>query len=119
MATPVLGGVTLPMPSEYEVQEEYRGQGRMMADGTVVYDLYSTTGKHVYTLTWATLTTAQKAAVASAFATVKNSSAAMTELEGNSVTVTRSADQDTITFTDVPVANGGVRWRAQMTLREV
>jgi hypothetical protein len=119
MATPVLGGVTLPNPSEYEVQEEYRGAGRLMADGTVVYDLYSTTAKHVYTLTWATLTTAQKATVVSAFATVKNSSATMTDFEGNSVTVTRAPDQDTVTFTAVPVANGGVRWRAQITLREV
>lgn len=118
MATLVLGGVTLPDPSEYEEEESFRGAGRLMADGSVAYDLLSTTAKHQYTVTWGTLTAAQKTTVKSAFATVKNASAAFTTIEGTSVTVTRTPDQDTVSFAAVPVA-GGVRWRASMKLREV
>lgn len=116
MTTPILGGTTLPEPNEYEEVEEYRGAGRLMASGAVVYDLLSATAKHVYTLTWDALTGAEKATVKTAFATVKTSSAAFTTLEGASVTVTRDPGEDDITFTAVPAANG-TRWKASMKLR--
>lgn len=118
MTTPVLGGYSLPDPSEYEETEEYRGGGRLMASGAVVYDLLSTIAKHAYMLTWDTLTSSQKTTVKAAFATVKNSSAAFTTLEGTSVTVTRDPEQDNITFKAVATASG-TRWGTSMRLREV
>jgi hypothetical protein len=119
MATLVLGGVTLPDPSEYEESEGYRGGGRLMTDGSVAFDLLSTTAKHEYTIGWGTLTAAQKTQVKNAFATVKNASAAFTTIEGASVTVTRAQDQESVKFTAVPVAGGALRWKTQMRLREV
>lgn len=118
MTTPVLGGVTLPEPSEYRAKVGYRGAGRVMADGSVAYDLISTTAKSEWTLTWPALTTAQRATVASAFDTVKNSSAAFTSLEGTSTNVTRLPEQDTIEFEAVQTRNGP-RWRCTLVLREV
>lgn len=119
MATLALGGQTLPDPSEYEENEGYRGAGRLMADGSVAFDLVTTTAKHEYKITWGTLTAAQKTTVKAAFATVKNSSAAFTTIEGASVTVTRLPDEDDLTFAAVPVAGGALRWKTTMRLREV
>lgn len=118
MTTPILGGVTLPEPSEYRAKVGYRGAGRVMADGSVAYDLYSTSAKTEWTLTWPALTTAQRATVASAYDTIKNSSAAFTSLEGTVTTVTRLPEQDTLEFEAIQTRNGP-RWRCTMVLREV
>jgi hypothetical protein len=119
MATLSLGGQTLPDPSEYEESEGYRGGGRMMADGSVAFDLVTAAAKHEYTIGWGTLTAAQKTQVKDALATVKNASASFVTLEGTTVTVTRAQDQEEVRFTAVPVASGQVRWKAQLKLREV
>lgn len=118
MTTPALGGTSLPEPSEYEETESYRGGGRLMASGAVVFDLLSTTAKHSYVLTWDALTASQKSTIKTAFATVKNSSAAFTTIEGASVTVTRDPEQADITFKAIAAA-GGTRWSTTMKLREV
>lgn len=119
MATLSLGGVSLPDPSEYEESEGYRGGGRLMADGSVAFDLVTTTAKHTYSIGWGALTGAQKTQVKNALATVKNASASFVTLEGVTVTVTRAEDQEEVRFSAVPVAGGQVRWKAQLKLREV
>jgi hypothetical protein len=116
---PVLGGVTLPWPSEYRAAVGYRGGQLEMADGSVVTDLVTATAKRRWTLTWKSLSTADRATVESALATVKNAAATFTSLEGVTTSVTRDAQQGEVEFTAVPASNGRTLWQASLALREV
>lgn len=120
MATqPVLGGTTLPWPDNDGYQENtgYRGAGRIMADGSVVFDVVNTSLKRRFTLTWSTLTASEKATVETAFATVRDSSASFTAPTGTVYTVTRD-DQTGDLDMPAKAVNGVFLFQCTLVLRE-
>ncbi len=88
-----------------------------MADGSVVFDVVDADIKKVYTLTWKTITDANKAIVEAAYDAMKTASAAFTPPTGASETTVTRTDRE-IAF-DVLKTAFGLRWNVSMELREV
>jgi hypothetical protein len=120
ITTATLGGVTLPhvQPDGYIERPGYRGADRVMLSGALATDLLTTTVKRTFELTWRRLTEAQVTTLLSAFATVRDGSAAFVSPLGGSYTVTRDEGFYAL----------DIRWRADrlvaraevtMRLREV
>jgi hypothetical protein len=119
MATvPVLASQNLAHPSAYEVTVTFRGGVTELASGVQSTDLVQSGAKKLFYLEWNALTSAQKTALETAFAAIKNSSASFTDSDNNSFTVTRDGDAQ-LSFRYIRVAGGGFRYSASLRLREV
>lgn len=119
MATqPTLGGVGLPYPSSYSERVSYRGGSSEMADGTVAFDLVSTSQKREFTLGWKGLTDAQRGAVLGGYAAVQSASATFLSPANTSYTVTRHPEQGELEFEAVKQNSTTLRWSVTMRLRE-
>lgn len=120
--TPTLAGTNLPQPvadGGYKVKDTYRGYASTMADGSVNFDLVNASVKRTFTLRWNALTATERTNIETAFDSIKNSSATFVSPTGNSHTVTRDPGNDSIEFEAYVVAGGALRYRAELTLREV
>ena len=121
ISTPSLGAVTLPQigaRDSYNEYAGYRGSDVEMASGALATDLVSTSVKRRFELAWLGMTEAQVNTILSAFATVRDGSAAFTSPLGGSYTVTRDVG---VMEVDLTWYRGGGVARAdvRMTLREV
>jgi hypothetical protein len=119
--TPALGGTTMAQvknPDGYEETVEYRGGMRELADGTVVVDLVVAGAKRKFALHWENITTAQRATILTAYATVDDGSATLTAPTGSSYTVMRDMGSPTLDFTAQINSAGDLVWTGSMFLRE-
>ena len=119
-----LASQVLPDPQRYTVSVQYRGKGIMMADGTPVFDLVSTTDKYKFNIGWVGLTTAQRTTLETAWATLKTESAALLDYDYDvgppvvgSYTVSRDPAAPDLKF-DAMTSAGGVRWNVSISLLE-
>lgn len=120
MATqPVLGGTTMAHPSTYEESYGYRGAAVEMANGSIAWDLVTTTAKRVFTLGWKNISTTARNTIHTAFDTVKTATQTFTAPTGSSYTVTRAPGQDELEWSAVADGQGNLRWSTTMQLREV
>lgn len=121
MATaPVLGGVTMPHPIQYEEIISYYGASQIMANGSLRLELQSSSAKRSFSFAWHGLTTAQRDTVISGLATTATASVTLTAPTGSSYTVTRSGNADDLPMRVVPTGNGNYRWDiGPLILREV
>lgn len=118
MATqPVLGGTTLPHPSQFRRRRTYRGGRREMADGSLAVDLVSTTAKHTFDLEWPGLTSAELSTVQTAVAAIKDTAGAFLSPENVSYTVHLD---DAAPELDIEMFRAGSsdRFRVSLRLRE-
>ena len=119
MATqPILAGTTLAHPSAFSEEVEFRGTSVEMASGAQSTDLVVSGIKRIFTLTWQTLTAAEKASIITAFTAIKEASGSFTSPDSTVYTVTRAGDA-TIRFVYVQTAGGTFRYKADLQLREV
>ena len=114
---PILGGASLPNPAEYKEQRAFRGAMTEMADGSVVFDVVDADTKKLYTLTWKTISNANKVLVEAVYDALKIASAAFTPPTGAAETNVTRTDKE-IEFTVLNTA-AGLRWNVSMELREV
>ena len=120
--TPTLASYTLPPPTAdggYKVKDDFRGYGSTMADGSVVFDLVNASVKRTFTLRWNALTATERGTIETAFGAIKNASGAFVGPDGTSCNVTRDPSNQSIEFEAYVVAGGALRYRAELTLREV
>lgn len=114
---PVIGIYTLPHPSEYREQRQFRGAMAEMANGAVAFDVVNTNPKRVYTLTWRAISDADRATLQNAYDSLKTADASFTPPTGDgAVTVTRTPRE--LVFDGIKAA-GGLRWQVTLELREV
>lgn len=117
VATPVLGGVTLPQVAAegFSTTVVYLGGQSEMASGAYAFDLFSTAQKRRFELAWLLLTEAQVATILAAWATVRTGSATFTPPIGDAAVVQREGD---VAVNWHPLA-GGARADVTMRLREL
>ena len=121
MATtqPTLGGSALPYPSTYSDSPAYRGGVRIMADGSVSFDLVTSGYKRVFTLGWVNISTTDRDTVDSRVSSLGTSSAAFVSPENDSYTVTRDDAMTPIEWTYILDGTGSLRCTGTLILREV
>lgn len=118
MSAPQLGGTTLADPSAQPLIREYRGGGRVMANGTVNFDLVASGVKRRWELTWTNISSAARDTINTALDSLGASTATFIDAEGNTYTVSRDESLTPVSWVPVPVV-GGFVWSASVTLREV
>ena len=119
ITTPTLGGVTLPVPSEYGESNFTKGTVQRMANGALVRDLVQSGAKNRFALTFDMLTDVQKSAVRSGVATVRDgSSVTFLAPTGTSYTVVL-ADGGEPEWEAVSLRGTELRWRGTIELEEV
>lgn len=102
----VLAGTQLPSPAAQDVEYGYFGQGRRMANGTVVWDLVSAAQKAKFSIKWALVTSAQRDSIKTAFAAIDDSSGSYYDHDGQSWTVQRDPDSPWLKIVPRPTASG-------------
>jgi len=110
----------LQYPEGYEEITTYRAVDTELADGTVATDMISTSAKRRFVLRWRALTDTEKGDIEAAFAAIKDGTARTFEPPFSSTTyeVTRDLQFYEVPFRSTLTANG-LRWSAEMRLREV
>lgn len=120
---PVLAGTTLPHPQlegGFTERVMFRGTSIEMASGAQSTDLVVSGAKKVFTLSWQTITAAEKADIITALTAIKESSGSFTSPDSTVYTVTRDGDAD-IEFNYVRTAGGNFHYdvTGSLRLREV
>jgi len=119
MATqPILAGTTLAHPSAFSEEVEFRGTSVEMASGAQSTDLVVAAAKRRFSVTWQTLTAAEKADIITAFTAIKQASGSFTSPDSTVYTVTRAGDA-VLNFEYVQIAGGNFRYAGSLQLREV
>ena len=113
---PVLDGTALPPISDYDEQREFRGGMAEMADGSVAFDVVSTTPKKLYTLTWKLIVDADKVVIEAAYDAMMTATVTFTPPNGALATNVKRTKQQ-IKFVVLKTATG-LRWNVSMELRE-
>jgi len=88
MATTIAGS-SVPEPTEYSEDFQWRGGSVLMADGTVKFQSVATGGKRTPALTWVGITNAQKNTIRDAIDSFQDGTASFTSPAGDTYTVTR------------------------------
>lgn len=87
---PVLAGVTLPYPARYKIASVIDGGAEQAINGAVKLSVVNAANRLRFTLTWELLTSeADQAALLTAWAALRETSAAFTDVMGDEYTVTR------------------------------
>ena len=115
---PTVNGVTLPDPSDSDIKVEYRGGRQILADGTLVTDLADTNAKRIIKLEWDL--TPDISNIVIAFQDLKNTSQALTYIDGSSYTVTIDPQSPDLTYKIIAAA-GKILWykNVRLSMREV
>lgn len=119
--TPVLAGYTLPQVAAkngFKYSLEYWGGMQQMADGSVAVDLVNDNVKRRFELTWKNITSAQRDTVVSAFHAIRKSSANLTAPDGQTATVTRSPQQQSLDWDPEIKGDGSILWSGTLRLVE-
>lgn len=112
-----LAGQTLPDPNRYTIKFGYRGGATQMADGTAAFDLVDSTAKREFTIGYVLLTSTQRTALETAWASAKTATVTLVDYDSTSYTVTRDTSTPDLQFDAVPTP-GGVRWAVTVNLIE-
>lgn len=115
--TPVLGGTTLPMPTDQDYTRLYRGGTQQMADGSIVKDLVDTTARHKFSLKWKLKTNTELGTIQTAWDGIKNTTATYTSIRNTNHTVTQP-DGAELKVTPRVVAGGDIKFDIEMELVE-
>lgn len=115
---PILGGVTLPNVGKDGCKETlvYLGGATEMASGAYAFDLFSTSQKRRFDLTWVAMTETQVATILSGWATVRSASVAFTPPVGAAISAVQREGELTLTWYPAP---DGPRADVSMKLREL
>ncbi len=126
MAVPQINDVDLPSPSASnapEYKEGYRGNGRIMADGSVVFDWVTAARKREWTLRWQNIVSSDLEIIRTAYNTVAGASATGIKFEetsgGTAYYVTLNPSNQELEVQTVKAANGVLRYNVALYLREV
>lgn len=117
--TLTLAGQSLAAPQSYKSTRTYRGGTSVMADGSLVTDLVSTTVKRIWVIGWELLTDAQRTTLETAFDALKDATGTFVDKDGTSYTVTLDEGAPELECEAVKAAGNNQRWRASITLRQV
>jgi hypothetical protein len=112
-----LAGQSLPNPNRYTIESGYRGKGSTMADGSVSFDVVDSTVKRKFTLGFVLLTSTQKSALLTAWASLKTATGTLVDYDSTNYTVVRDPEAASLSFDAVPTA-GGTRWAVTVNLIE-
>lgn len=115
MPTYQLAGTQLPSPSAQDFELGYFGQGRKMANGSVVWDLVSAAQKAKFSLKWTLVTSSQLTTIKTAFALLDDSSGSYYDHAGSSWTVQRDPDTPWLKVVPRPTASG-LRYDVELKL---
>lgn len=115
MPTYQLAGTQLPSPSAQDFELGYFGQGRKMANGSVVWDLVSAAQKAKFSLKWTLITSAQLTTIKTAFALIDDSNGSYYDHSGSSWTVQRDPDTPWLKVVPRPTASG-LRYDVELKL---
>jgi len=125
IAVPQINDVDLPSPSASsapEWKEAFRGNGRIMADGSAVFDYVTTSRKREWVLRWQNITATDMEAVRTAYNTVASASSSGIKFEpvggGTSYQVTLNPGNQELEVQEVKVRNT-LRYNVTLYLREV
>ena len=123
MAQPQINGSNIPYPSASsppERTEAYRGSGREMADGSVVFQWVAASIKHAFNLTWTNITSTDLNTLQSAYATVAaGTSTSYKDVNGSTYNVTLDPDSPEMKITYAKAAGGTLRYTVTWQLRQV
>jgi len=123
MTIPQINDVNVPYPSASsppEWKESFRGSGREMADGSVVFDWVSAARKRIWTLKWINLSSTDMETLRTAYNTIAGSASTKWEpSDGGTYYVT--LDPSSMTFDVQLVKKAGTTplYNVSLTLREV
>lgn len=112
-----LNGVTLKQVSGYDFDEAYLGGLAEMANGDLRRQLVRATPVRTVTLTWAKLTTAELAAIRTAFAPAMTGSVLLELPDGTSFQATASDGKGTLNIRTF-VSGKTVYYKGTISLRE-
>lgn len=123
MAAPQINDVDIPYPSASQapqLDEAYRGAGREMADGSVVFDFVNANRKRLWRLTWKAISHANLEILRTAYDTVAAGSSTKWEPStGGTYYVTLDPDDPKLKIQFVKKAGTTPLYDVQWTLREV
>lgn len=117
MTTVSLAGTSLPAPAAARRRGGYRGGTLVMADASIVHDLVDTTRRHTFELEWHLITATQLNAIRTAFGAVKDTTGALTWIDGANYTVTRPEGGE-LEDEAVVTAGGDIKYNASLSLIE-
>lgn len=113
-----LAGQTLPDPNAYSVTVGYRGGSAVMASGATYFDVVQSTAKRQFVIGWVALTSSERSALETAWASLKTASGTLVDYDSTNYTVTRDPTLPDLRF-DAIRAGGAVRWGVTVQLVEV
>lgn len=116
MATSIAGS-TIPEPTEYAEDYQFRGGNVLMADGSVKFQSVATGGKRTASLSWTGITNANKNVILGAINGFQDGTAALVTPAGDTFTVTRVPGGGGLTTTAWN-SLGSVVWDVSVQLRE-
>ncbi len=124
MALPQINDVDLPSPSATsapEWREAYRGTGRIMADGSAVFDFVTAARKREWVVKWQNITSTDLETLRTAYNTVAGASSSGIKWEptsGGTYYVTLNPSNIELDVQEAKAAST-VRYNVTMYLREV
>ncbi len=123
---PQINDVDLPYLSASnapEYKEGYRGNGRLMADGSVIFDWVTTSRKREWTLRWQKVASSDLETIRTAYNTVAGATSTGIKWEpiggGTSYQVTLNPSNQELEIQEVKAANWVILYNVTMYLREV
>lgn len=114
----ILNSVTLPGLTDYKEQSAWRGAVSEMADGTVAFDLVASLPKRTFTLTWRTLTFADKQIIDALLLNLRSDPVEFIPPTPGAVAVEVTRTSAANDFIALATA-AGLRWSLTLELREV
>ncbi len=123
MTQPQINDVNIPYPSATETpsfDEGYRGSGRELADGSVVFDFVTSTRKRLWKLTWKNISAANMEILRTAHNTVLTQNSTKWEPDdGGTYYVTADPQDAEIHIKRAPKAGTVPKYDVSLSLREV
>jgi len=119
ISAPTLASQTLQAPNKYRQIAGYRGATSIMADGSMVTDLVSTSVKLRWEIGWDWLTAAQVTTLKTAFDSIKAASGTFVDVDGTSYTVTLDDNALELEIEMKKIAGNNQRFATSIKLRQV
>ena len=122
ISVPTLAGQTIftnTYPNRYRQIAGYRGATSIMADGSMVTDLVSTSVKLRWEIGWDWLTAAQVTTLKTAFDSIKAASGTFVDVDGTSYAVTLDDNALELEIEMKKIAGNTQRFATSIKLRQV
>lgn len=112
---PILGGVTLPYPTEFNVEREVMGGSQRMASGAVSHTVVRD-DRRSFEMKFELLTAAEISTVEDAWETIQQDAVSFTTVDNETYTVKRHPDQKSLRLDKKPARNGAI-WVTSCSLK--